>query len=54
MASVGSLRMRLEVDHMLNAKIYVISMNANKSFLDRYLLDDNGDGIVEFFDNEQL
>jgi hypothetical protein len=54
MANVGSLRMRLEVDHMLNPKISMISLNASKSFLDRCLLDDNGDGIVEFFYSEQL
>ncbi len=43
-----------EVDHMLDAKISAISLNANKTFLVRHLLDDCSNGIVEVFNNEQL
>jgi hypothetical protein len=36
-----------EVDHMPNAKISLISLNANKTFLMNYLLDDSSDGTME-------
>jgi hypothetical protein len=39
---------------MFNPKISVISLNASKSFLDKHLLNDNGDGTMEFFYDEQL
>jgi hypothetical protein len=41
-----------EVDHMPNAKIFSISLNASKIFLANYLMDDFNDGIVEFFKGE--
>jgi hypothetical protein len=41
-----------EVNHMFDAKIYVISLGATKTFLPMHLLDDNGDGIVELLNNE--
>jgi hypothetical protein len=43
-----------EVDCMFDAKISLILLGANKTFLATHLLDDSGDGIVEFLDNEQL
>jgi hypothetical protein len=43
-----------EVDHTPNAKIFMITMSASKTFLVNHLLDDNGDGTVEFIDGEQL
>ncbi len=43
-----------EVDYTLDAKISLISLGASKTFLATHLFDDNGDGIVEFLDNEQL
>jgi hypothetical protein len=41
-----------EVNCTLDAKISTISMNASKTFLARYLLDDNGNGIMEFLHGE--
>jgi hypothetical protein len=35
-----------------NAKIYVISLGVNKTFLAKHLFDDNGDGIVELLNNK--
>ncbi len=43
-----------EVNHTPNLKISTISLNANKTFLAKHLLDDNGNGIVEFLHDEQL
>ncbi len=43
-----------EVDCMFDVKISLILLGANKIFLATHLLDDSGDGIVEFLDNEQL
>jgi hypothetical protein len=43
-----------EVDHTLNAKIFVILLGANKTFLVMHLLDDSGYGIVELLNNERL
>ncbi len=39
---------------MLDAKIYLISFNASKTFLASYLLDDSNDGIVELLKGESL
>jgi hypothetical protein len=36
-----------DIDHMLNAKICVISQGASKTFLAMHLLDDSDDGIVD-------
>jgi hypothetical protein len=33
---------------MPNAKIFTIFLSANKTFLAKHLLDDNGNGIVEY------
>jgi hypothetical protein len=41
-----------KVDHMLGAKIFLISFSASKTFLVNYLLDDSRDGIVEFLKGE--
>jgi hypothetical protein len=41
-----------EVDHTPNARIFMISLGANKTFLTTHLLDDSGDGIVEFLNNK--
>jgi hypothetical protein len=43
-----------EVDYTLNAKISVIFLSANKTFLAKHLLDDSGNGMVELLHNEQL
>jgi hypothetical protein len=43
-----------EVDRSPNAKISLISFNANKSSLVSYLLDDYRDGTVELFKGEQV
>ncbi len=43
-----------EVDRTLDAKIYAISLSANKTFLASYLLDDSSNDIVEFFKGEYL
>jgi len=43
-----------EVNHTPNPKISTISLNASKTFLAKHLLDDNGNGIVEFLHDEQL
>jgi hypothetical protein len=42
------------VDCMLDAKISLISLSANKTFLASYLLDDYNDGIMELLKDEQL
>jgi hypothetical protein len=43
-----------EVDRTLDVKIYAISLNANKIFLAKHLLDDSGNGMVELLHDEQL
>jgi hypothetical protein len=43
-----------EVNCTLDVKIFVISLHVSKTFLARHLPDDNGDGIIEVLDNEQL
>jgi hypothetical protein len=43
-----------EVDCTLDAKISMISLGVNKTFLAMHLLNDSGNDIVEFLDNEQL
>ncbi len=43
-----------EVDHTPYAKIYVILLNASKTFLVMHLFDDNGDGPIELLKGEQL
>ncbi len=43
-----------EVDRMLDAKIFVISFNVNKTFLVTYLLDDSTNGTIELLKGEQL
>jgi hypothetical protein len=43
-----------EVDRTLNMKIFVISLNANKTFLVKHLLDNSGNGMVELLHNEQM
>jgi hypothetical protein len=44
--------MEEEVDCTPNAKIFVISLNANKTFLARHLLDDCSNGTMELFNGE--
>jgi hypothetical protein len=41
-----------EVDRTPDAKIFLISLIVNKTFLANYLLDDSNDGIVELFKGE--
>jgi hypothetical protein len=41
-----------EVNHMLDAKIFMISLGDNKTFLATHLFDDSGDGIVEFLNDK--
>ncbi len=41
-----------EVEHTLDGKIFVISLSANKTFLAKCLLDDNGNGMVELLHGE--
>ncbi len=43
-----------EVNRMPDVKISTISLNASKTFLAKHLLDDNGNGIMEFLHGEQL
>jgi hypothetical protein len=43
-----------EVDRMLDVKIFLISLSANKTFLVSNLLYDSRDGIMELFKGEQL
>jgi hypothetical protein len=43
-----------EVDCTPDAKTSMISLGVNKTFLATHLLNDNGNDIVEFLDNEQL
>ncbi len=43
-----------EVDCTLDAKISMILLGVNKTFLATHLLNDSGNDIVEFLDNEQL
>jgi hypothetical protein len=43
-----------KIDRTPNAKIFAISLGANKTFLATHLLDDIGGGIVELLNNEQL
>jgi hypothetical protein len=43
-----------EVDCTLDVKISMISLGVNKTFLATHLLNDSGNDIVEFLDNEQL
>jgi len=40
--------------HAKYAKISMISLGVNKTFLVTHLLDDSGDGIVELLNSEQL
>jgi hypothetical protein len=42
------------VDHTFDAKFFAISLNASKTFLVNYLLNDLSDGMVELFKGEQL
>jgi hypothetical protein len=41
-----------EVDRIPSAKIFMISLNANKTFVVKHLLDDNGNGTMEFLHGE--
>jgi hypothetical protein len=41
-----------ELDCMLDAKIFVISLSVSKTFLVRHLLDDCNNGIMGVFNNE--
>jgi hypothetical protein len=41
-----------EVDRTLDAKIFSISLSANKTFLVSYLFNDSSDGIVELLKGE--
>jgi hypothetical protein len=41
-----------EVDHMPNAKIFVILLGVNKTFLATDLLDDNGNGTMELLNSK--
>jgi hypothetical protein len=41
-----------EVDCMLDAKIFAISLSASKTFLVRHSLDDCSNGIMEVFNGE--
>ncbi len=43
-----------EVDRTLDAKIFVISMNANFTLLVKHMFDDGSDDIMEHFNGEQL
>jgi len=43
-----------EVDCTPDAKTSMISLGVNKTFLATHLLNDSGNDIVEFLDNEQL
>jgi hypothetical protein len=43
-----------DIDRTHDAKIFAISMSANKTFLARHLLNDSGDDLVEFLDNKEL
>jgi len=43
-----------EVNCMLDAKIFVISLSASKTFLATHLLDESGDDLVELLKGEQL
>jgi hypothetical protein len=41
-----------EVDHAHDAKIFVITLNANKTFLASYVLHNSSDDIMELFKGE--
>jgi hypothetical protein len=43
-----------EVDRTLDAKIFVISMNANFALLAKHMFNDCSDDIMEHFNGEQL
>jgi hypothetical protein len=43
-----------EVNCMPNAKMFMISLSASKTFLARHRLNDCSDGKVELFKGEQL
>ncbi len=43
-----------EVDYRSDAKIFMILLGASKTFLATCLLDDSGNGIVEFLNDKQL
>jgi hypothetical protein len=43
-----------ELDHTLDAKIFAISLDASKTFLVSYLLNDSSNGTMELFKGEQL
>jgi hypothetical protein len=43
-----------QVDRTLDVKIFAISLGDSKTFLAMHSLDDNGDGIVNLLNNEQL
>ncbi len=43
-----------DVDRTPNVNIFTITLSASKTFLAKHLLDDNGDGMVELIDGEQL
>ncbi len=43
-----------EMDCIFDAKIFIISLCANKTFLIKHLLDDYNNGIVEVFNGEYL
>ncbi len=42
------------MDCTLDAKIFVISMNANFTLLVKHMFDDSNDDIMEHFNDEQL
>jgi hypothetical protein len=53
---MGETKRRIieDIDRTHDAKIFVISMSVNKTFLARHLLDDSGDDRVELLDYEKL
>ncbi len=54
--TMGETKRRIieDIDRTHDAKIFVISMSVNKTFLARHLLDDSGDDRVELLDYEKL
>ncbi len=43
-----------QVFHTLDGKIFVISLNASKTFLAHHLFNENGEGLVEILQGEKL
>ncbi len=43
-----------QVFHTLDGKIFVISLNASKTFLAHHLFNENGEGHVEILQGEKL